>query len=133
MTTATTTLESLEKQGDQLRRVQGDVDEVGEMLERGDKHMRTIKSWTGAIANKFSVPTYGDILSLASCVCSSQSCWLAQKSKKYEHAAKMEEMTEEQKAKRAEEDFKKSRRQKSSGRTVLHHSGTVLAVDCVRA
>jgi hypothetical protein len=35
----------------------------------------------------------------------------------------MEEMTEEQKAKRAEEEFKKSRRQKSSGRTVLHHSG----------
>ena len=34
MTTATSTLEALEKQGDQLRRVQGDVDEVGEMLER---------------------------------------------------------------------------------------------------
>jgi hypothetical protein len=60
MTTATTTLEALEKQGDQLRRVQGDVDEVGEMLERGDKHMRTIKSWTGAIANKFSVPPVAD-------------------------------------------------------------------------
>lgn len=50
-------------------------------------------------------------------------CGVAQKTKKYEHAAKMEEMTEEQKAKRAEEEFKKSRRQKSSGRTVLHHSG----------
>jgi hypothetical protein len=35
--------------------VQGDVDEVGELLERGDKHMRSIKSWTGALSNKFSV------------------------------------------------------------------------------
>lgn len=134
MTTATTTLESLEKQGDQLRRVQGDVDEVGEMLERGDKHMRTIKSWTGAIANKFSVPTYGGLscLSLTSSVCSSRCRSVAQKSKKYEHAAKMEEMTEEQKAKRAEDEFKKSRRQKSSGRTVLHHSGKTSSSLCVR-
>jgi hypothetical protein len=37
----------------------------------------------------------------------------------------MEEMTEEQKVKRAEEDFKHSKREKSrAGRTVLHHSST---------
>jgi len=35
--------------------VQRDVDDVGELQERADRHMRSIKSWTGAIVNKFSV------------------------------------------------------------------------------
>lgn len=89
VSTATSTLENLEKQGDQLRRVQEDVDEIGEKLDRGDRHMRSIKSWTGAIANKFS------------------------RTKQHDTAVKAELMTEEQRLKREEDEFKASKREKS--------------------
>lgn len=39
-----------------MLQIQEDVDDIGELQVRADRHMRSIKSWTGAIANKFSVP-----------------------------------------------------------------------------
>jgi hypothetical protein len=50
---AADTLETLGRQGDQLRNVQGDVDDIGELQEKADTHMRAINSLSGALANKF--------------------------------------------------------------------------------
>jgi hypothetical protein len=48
------TLEMLGKQGDQLRRIQEDMDDIGELQNRADRSMKSINSVSGAIANKFS-------------------------------------------------------------------------------
>lgn len=48
------TLEMLGKQGDQLRRVQEDLDDIEQLQDRADRSMRAISSVGGALANKFS-------------------------------------------------------------------------------
>jgi len=48
------TLDGLHRQGEQIRNIQADVDDINYMQNRADRHMRGISSVGGAIANKFT-------------------------------------------------------------------------------
>lgn len=48
------TLDKLNAQGEQLRRIQADIDDIDAMQDLGARYMRTIESVPGAIANKFT-------------------------------------------------------------------------------
>jgi len=50
---ATDALESLEGQGQQLKRVQNDVDDISGLQEQNERHMAVIESPFGGLANKF--------------------------------------------------------------------------------
>jgi len=47
------TLDKLNSQGEQIRRIQGDLDDIDELQDKADMHMRAINSITGVIGNKF--------------------------------------------------------------------------------